>query len=161
MLCRDREALAAALHMSGSYLVLNTDRDGMFYTPEMSRRARVIELWATLKYLGRAGVDQMVYGLHERAVQFAHELSNSPGFTVLNEVVFNQVLVKCETDELTEQTLSRIQDLRECWVGGSVWKGHKVIRISVCSWATTKEDVSRSVRSFVRALKEVGARHSR
>ena len=155
VLCRDREALAAALHMSGDYLVLNAERDGMFYTPEMSRRARVIELWATLKYLWRAGIDQMVYGLHERAVQFAQELSNFPGFTVLNDVVFNQVLVKCETDDLTEQTLARIQDLRECWVGGSVWKGNKVIRISVCSWATTKEDVDRSVQSFVQALKKV------
>ncbi len=156
-LCRDREALAAALHMSGGYIVLSAERDGMLYTPEMSRRARVIELWATLKYLGRAGIDQMVYGLHERAVQFAQELSNHPGFTVLNDVVFNQVLVKCETDELTEQTLARIQDLRECWVGGSVWKEDKVIRVSVCSWATTEEDVNRSVASFAQALEEVQA----
>ena len=154
-LCRDQEALTSALHMSGSYLVLEGERNGMFYTPDMSRRARIIELWATLKYLGRSGVEQMVYGLHERAVQFADELSCLSGFTILNEVVFNQVLVACKTDKITEQTLRRIQSLRECWVGGSVWKGTKVIRVSDCSWATTKEDISRSVQSFAQALSEM------
>jgi glutamate/tyrosine decarboxylase-like PLP-dependent enzyme len=71
ILCNDKEALTSALHMSGGYLVLSDDRDGMFYTPEMSRRARIIELWATLKYLGTSGIDRMVYGLYERAKQFA------------------------------------------------------------------------------------------
>jgi glutamate/tyrosine decarboxylase-like PLP-dependent enzyme len=154
VLCRDREALSSALHTEGSCLVLVEARDGMFFTPEMSRRARIIELWATLKYLGRSGVDEMVTGLHERAVQFAAELEALSGFTVLNEIVFNQVRVKCETDELTERTLARIQELRECWVGGSMWHGSRVIRISVCSWATAAEDISRSAASFARALEE-------
>ena len=155
MLCEDKEAIVSALHMTGGYIVLGDFRDGMFYTPEMSRRARVIELWATMKYLGRAGIDQMVYGLHERAVQFANEIKKVEGYEVLNDVVFNQVMVSCENDELTEKTLKRIQELRECWVGGSTWFGRKVIRISVCSWATTKEDISRSVRSFRQALREI------
>ena len=156
ILCNDKEALTAALHASGSYLVVNKEtRDGMFYTPEMSRRSRIIELWATMKYLGRSGISQMVHTLHERAVQFAVMLSMTKEFTVLNDVVFNQVLVCCETDELTAKTLARIQELRECWVGGSVWKGRKVIRISVCSWATTEEDIVRSAQSFAQALQEV------
>lgn len=155
VLCADGEALATALHMAADYLVLDQRRDGMFYTPEMSRRARIFELWATLKYLGRAGIDALVYGLHERARQFADELRDTAGFTVLNEVVFNQVVVACATDELTEATLARIQALRECWVGGSVWRGRRVIRVSVCSWATTPADVTRSVASFARALREV------
>jgi glutamate/tyrosine decarboxylase-like PLP-dependent enzyme len=156
VLCRDREALASALHMTGSYIVVSdTQRDGMFYTPEMSRRGRVIELWATLNYLGKEGVDQLVTGLHRRAVQFSEELRNIEGFHVLNDVVFNQVLVRCDSDDLTQRTLERIQQLRECWVGGSSWHGRKVIRISVCSWATTQADITRSVRSFRQALEEV------
>jgi len=156
VLCKDKEALRAALHASGSYLVVNDDtRDGMFYTPEMSRRSRIIELWATMKFLGRSGISEMVHTLHERAVQFAEVLGGIDGFTIQNEVVFNQVLVACETDELTLKTLARIQELRECWVGGSMWRGRKVIRISVCSWATTAEDIVRSARSFERALHEV------
>ncbi len=147
-ICADREALVAALHMSGGYIIKGADRDGMFYTPEMSRRARVVELWAALKYLGKSGVDQLVTGLHDRAVQFAEEISKMQGFQVLNDVVFNQVVVSCGDDELTNQTIKAIQELRECWVGGSTWKGQKVIRVSVCSWATTAEDITRSVHSF-------------
>ena len=154
ILCEDEDALVSALHMSGSYIVVGDERDGMHYTPEMSRRARIIELWATLKYLGKKGIDQMVYGMHQRAMQFKKELNKIDGFEILNEVVFNQVIVSCETDELTEVTINKIQDLRECWVAGSIWNKRKVIRISVCSWATTIEDVNRSVKSFKQALQD-------
>ncbi len=61
LLCKDKEALVQALQASGSYIVYTENRDGMMYTPEMSRRARVVELWATLKYLGRAGVSLMYF----------------------------------------------------------------------------------------------------
>ena len=151
ILCADREALTAALHMSGSYIVVSEDRDGMFFTPEMSRRARGVELWATLKYLGRSGVDEMIMTLHERAGQFARDIAAVEGFTVLNQVVFNQVLVSCGSDEMTNEVLANIQSLRECWVGGSVWQGRRVIRVSICSWATTADDIRVSVRSFAKA----------
>ncbi|MEM9722804.1 MAG: RNA 2'-phosphotransferase [Bacteroidota bacterium] len=155
ILCADREALAAALHMTGSYLIKGKDRDGMYYTPEMSRRSRIIELWATLKFLGKQGIGEMIVGLHHRALQFAELLSKVEGFEVLNEVVFNQVIVQCQSDVLTEQVITRIQAMRECWVGGSSWKGRKVIRISVCAWTTTEEDVRRSVQSFQQALQDI------
>ena len=146
----DEEALVSALHMSGSYIVLGDDRDGMFYTPEMSRRARIIELWATIKSLGTNGIREMVYGMHERAKQFSDELSDR-GFEILNEVDFNQVLVHYKNSEMTKEILRRIQELRVCWCGGSKWEGKDVIRISVCSWATTPDDVNLSVQSFVKA----------
>ena len=152
ILCADQEALVSALHMSGSYLILSEKRDGMLYTPEMSRRGRIVEIWATMKYLGKTGIDEMIYGMHQRAVQFAREIHQVEGFEVLNDVVFNQVMVACETDALTENTMKTIQDLRECWAGGSSWNGRKVIRISVCSWATRPEDITRSVQSFAKAL---------
>lgn len=152
IMCADREALTGALHMSGSYIVVSEARDGMFFTPEMSRRARSVELWATLKYLGRCGVDQMITTMHERAVQFADEISVFDGFTVLNQVVFNQVLVGCESDEMTNKVIENVQALRECWVAGSMWQGRRVIRVSVCSWATTSDDINISVRSFAKAL---------
>ncbi len=155
ILCNDQDALTSALHMAGAYIITGDGRDGMFYTPEMSRRARVFEFWAALKYLGKEGVNEMIYGLHERAQQFAQELTQISGFTVINDVVFNQVIVQCKSDLMTERVLRAIQDERECWVGGSTWKGNKVIRISVCSWATTSLDVTRSVSSFKRAIQRV------
>ncbi|MEL6836445.1 MAG: aminotransferase class V-fold PLP-dependent enzyme [Bacteroidota bacterium] len=152
VMCAHREALVSALHMKGGYLVLSEERDGMFYTPEMSRRARAVELWATLRYLGQAGVDEMVLGLHQRAKEFADAFEKVDGIDVLNEVVFNQVVVACESNEQTEAVLQSVQDQRVCWVGGSHWRGRRVIRISVCAWTTTSEDVQRSVASFQEAL---------
>jgi len=152
ILCANRAALVSALHMSGSYIIHSEQRDGMLYTPEMSRRARVIELWATLKYLGKKGIDELVYTLHQRAKLFANRISTVDGFYVENDVVFNQVMVRCETDALTESTLKRIQELRDCWLGGSAWFGRKVMRVSFCSWATTEEDVDIAIRSFQKAL---------
>jgi glutamate/tyrosine decarboxylase-like PLP-dependent enzyme len=150
VLCRDQQALAAALQASGSYIAYSENRDGMLYTPEMSRRARAVELWASLKYLGRRGIDELVQGLYERAVQMSVELRTAD-FSVLNDVVFNQVLVACESDTITARTIEHVQASGECWVGGAKWRGRSVIRISVCSWATTEDDVSRSVRAFVHA----------
>lgn len=151
ILCDDKEALVQALQAAGGYIVLSEDhKDGMFYTPEMSRRARAIELWAALKFLGKAGVDELIYQLHERAVQFGRELK-AEGFDILNDVVFNQVIVHCGDEATTNQIQQHIQDSGECWVGGSTWHGQRVIRISVCSWATTPADVTRSVQAFVNA----------
>ena len=153
-LCSDRDALIQALQSSGSYMMLSEKRDGMLYTPEMSRRSRGIDLWGVLKYLGREGLDELVFGLHERAVQMSRELA-AAGFTILNDVVFNQVLVSCGDDETTNRTMCYIQESGECWVGGAEWDGKAAIRVSVCSWATTEADVSRSVRAFVAARNRV------
>ncbi len=147
VLCSDRDALVQALHATGSYIVYSDHRDGMLYTPEMSRRARVVELWAALKYLGKSGVDELVYGLHQRARQFAEELTQA-GFEILNEIVFNQLLVKVGNAEETAKFVRHIQQSGECWVGAAQWFDQPVIRISVCSWATMEEDVSRSVAAF-------------
>lgn len=152
VLCRDGEALGAALHMSGSYIIESEERDGMFYTPEMSRRARVIELWAIMKQLGKSGIDEMVLTLHLRAKQFEEELKAIEGFNIENDVVFNQVLVSCESDMLTEKVLMTLQSMREIWLGGSFWRDKKVMRLSICSWATTKDDITTAVESFQKAL---------
>ena len=150
IMCRDRDALVNALHASGAYITYSDNRDGMLHTPEMSRRARICELWAALKYLGKSGVDDLVYGFHLRARQFAEELAQQ-GFEILNDVVFNQVLVYCGDDAITIETVQNIQQSGECWVGGTQWQQRSVIRVSVCAWATTSKDISRSVKAFVDA----------
>ena len=66
-------------------------------------------------------------------------------------MVFNQVLVACADPEQTLATLRRLQDSGECWCGGSSWQGQTVIRLSVCSWATTPEDIDRTVEAFIKA----------
>jgi glutamate/tyrosine decarboxylase-like PLP-dependent enzyme len=150
VLCRHPEATVAAMQNTGAYIVYGDQRDGMLYTPEMSRRGRGTELWATLKTLGRSGAAQLVEGLCERARQAAALLRHA-GFRVLNEVVYNQVLVACADPEQTLQTLRNLQESRECWCGSSTWQGRTVIRLSVCSWATTPQDIERTVAAFIQA----------
>jgi glutamate/tyrosine decarboxylase-like PLP-dependent enzyme len=150
VLCRHRDSLVAAMQASGSYIIYSDKRDGMLYVPDMSRRARSIELWATLKYLGRSGVEQLVDGLCEKASLFAEMLGRN-GFRILNEVVFNQVLLACDMPDQTQTVLERIQGSGVLWCGGTTWKDEPAIRISVCSWATTSDDVKRCVAEFVKA----------
>ncbi|MFA6506101.1 MAG: aminotransferase class V-fold PLP-dependent enzyme [Treponemataceae bacterium] len=150
--CRDREALIRSMRMSGSYIAYSENRDGMIYTPDMSRRARSVELWATLKALGRSGVGALVDQLCDNALRFADGL-RAAGFIVLNDVVFNQVLISCGSSELTRATLKGVQDSGEAWCGGATWNNEAAIRISVCSYMTTSTDVDRSIRAFVEARK--------
>ena len=88
--------------------------------------------------------------LHERARTFAARLGEA-GFKVINDVVFNQVLVGCADERQRDTLVGTIQRSGECWVGGSTWFGQPVIRVSVCSWATTEQDIARSVAAFVAA----------
>ena len=155
VLCKDRLALIRTMQATGSYIQYSENRDGMLYTPEMSRRARSIELWATLKYLGKNGVQEIVDQLCDHAKYFAEKLSEN-GFFVLNEVVFNQILIKCETADITDATLKNIQSSGRCWCGGTVWHNEPVIRISVCSWQTTKNDIDDCVETFKQCREKTG-----
>ena len=147
---RNREALAAAMRSAGSYFVFGQERDPMLYTPDMSRRARGVDLWAALLSLGRSGAAALVESLCDMARLFGKLLARE-GFAILNEVVFNQVLAACPTPELTTATLENVQASGECWCGGTSWNNAPAMRVSVCSFETTEEDVERSVRAFVAA----------
>jgi threonine aldolase len=138
---------------SGAYIHDSDQRDGMLYKPDMSRRARAVEVWAALKYLGRKGVAQLIGGFCENAASFAEALKEN-GFRVLNDVVFNQVLVACQSPTETQRTIENIQRGGVCWCGGTVWEDRPAIRISVCSWATTPDDVATSTEGFVYARKK-------
>ncbi|WP_018699574.1 pyridoxal phosphate-dependent decarboxylase family protein [Amorphus coralli] len=157
VLCRDREALAGAMQASGSYILYSERRDGMLYTPEMSRRARAVDVWAALKYLGRSGLGELVDGFHALTCRMRDRLANA-GFTILNDVAFNQLLVACADDAETEAVLTRIQASGVCWVGGARFRERAVIRFSVCSWATTPDDIDASAAAFVEALTAVRGR---
>lgn len=154
VLCRDRKALVTAMHLSGSYIQYSEQRDGFLYTPDMSRRARGIDLWATLRSLGKSGIQELVDGLCERAIQFAERL-RSEGFRILNDIVFNQVLVACNKPEETQAVMEAVQRSGEAWCGGATWFGEPVIRISVCSWVTSEEDVERTVKAFIDARNSI------
>jgi glutamate/tyrosine decarboxylase-like PLP-dependent enzyme len=147
---REREALARAMSMSGAYLLPSGHRDAMNYTPDSSRRARAIEVWAALRSLGRSGLAELVSRNCRQARRIAAGLQDG-GVEVLNEVVLNQVVVAFGDDERTRQVTARIQAAGTCWCGGTTWRGRAAMRISVSSWATTAEDVERSIAAILEA----------
>ena len=150
---REQDALKAAMAISAEYLPTQTDfRNPSDFTPELSRRARGIEVWAALRSLGREGVAEMIERNCAQARRFAEKLS-AAGFEILNDVVLNQVLVSFGSAEQTTKTIQAIQDDGTCWCGITVWQGKTAMRISVSSWATTDEDVDRSVAAMVKAAR--------
>jgi glutamate/tyrosine decarboxylase-like PLP-dependent enzyme len=152
---REPEHLRRALSWgSAAYLTQGSGREPWQYTPDASRRARGIELWAALRSLGRGGVGEMIERNCRQARLFADRL-RAAGFSVLNDVVLNQVLVSFGSPEETRRVISEIQADGTCWCGGTVWQGHTAMRISVSSWATTDEDVEKSAAAMVRVANSV------
>jgi glutamate/tyrosine decarboxylase-like PLP-dependent enzyme len=149
-LVRDREALGRAMSISGAYLLASEQRDAMTVTPDSSRRARAVEIWAALKSLGRSGLAELVSRNCRQARRIADALRDG-GAAILNEVVLNQVVVAFGGDERTRQVIAAVQEAGVCWCGGTTWKGRAAMRISVSSWATSDDDVERSVTAILAA----------
>jgi glutamate/tyrosine decarboxylase-like PLP-dependent enzyme len=150
-LVRDVHALRAAMAITAEYLPTETGRrNPADYTPELSRRARGVDIWAALRTLGRSGVADLIERTCAHARRFAEGLA-AVGYNVLNEVVLNQVLVAFGDAATTQRVISAVQQDGTCWCGGTTWQGHAAMRISVCSWATTSEDVERSLAAIVKA----------
>ena len=148
-LCRDGAALRAAMATQAAYLLQGTGREPDEYTPELSRRARGVEIWAALAALGRSGLADLVERCCRHAARFAAGLS-AAGHEILNEVTLNQVLVRFGDDATTRRVIAALQADGTCWCGGTVWQGRTAMRISVSSWATTEQDVEHSLAAMIR-----------
>ena len=149
---RDPDALRAAMSISGDYLMLGS-KDAIDLTSDGSRRARGFDVWAALRSLGRQGLAELVDRNCGQAAWLAAELRRA-GLEVLNEVVLNQVVVAFGSDTRTKAAIKRLQELGDCWCGGTRWHGREAMRISVSGWATTQRDCDRSLQSILRAAIE-------
>jgi glutamate/tyrosine decarboxylase-like PLP-dependent enzyme len=139
----------AVLEMHGAYFPAEHRHDPARFTPESSRRARGVDAWAALLSLGRSGLADLV----ERTCVFAGRLADglaAAGYEALNEVQLNQVVVSFGDDATTRRVIEAIQEDGTCWCGGTTWHGRAAMRISVSSWATTTDDVERSLAAMLR-----------
>jgi glutamate/tyrosine decarboxylase-like PLP-dependent enzyme len=154
----DPDALRGAMGITAPYLTAATDaRDSYQYVPESSRRGRGVVLYAALRSLGRSGVADLVERTSRLARLMADELAADPDLELLNEVVINQVLVGIAGDEAgdaTAATVGRIQQDGTCWLAGTRWRGRPAIRVSVCNWRTSEEDIRRSAAVIREAVRE-------
>ena len=155
--CRDPEAHAGAMSYSAAYLSGSGGTDHVLgdLTPESSRRARGFAVWAALLELGRTGVAELVDTSCAQARRMAERLAEG-GATVHNEVVLNQVLVGFD-DTDTDALVEAVQQEGTCWIGGTTWRGHRLVRVSVSNATTTDDDVDRSAEAILRAARNVRA----
>jgi glutamate/tyrosine decarboxylase-like PLP-dependent enzyme len=138
------------------------ERDPRAFTPDESRRARALPMYAALRALGREGVSEIVDRCCSLATRMAALLAAHESVRILNDVVLNQVLVQFrppDGDEaaaaaLTQQVISRVQQEGTCWAGGTQWHGQVAMRISVSNWSTTAGDIDRSAAAILAALSE-------
>jgi len=152
---RSPDDLKAAMSVgSPVYLTQSGQREPSHFTPELSRRARGVEVWSVLRSLGRKGFGDLVEGTCQRATQMADGL-RAAGHEVLNDVVLNQVVVAFGDDATTARVIAAVQAEGTCWCGATRWHDRTAMRISVSSWATTKEDVQRSLAAILRVADQV------
>jgi len=147
--CKHPESMARALTFDAAYLVVDEQRVPSHFTPEMSRRARGVEVWAALRSLGRSGVTELIDRCCRHARRLAAGLA-AAGYEILNEVCLNQVLVDFGGPERTDAVIAAILADGTCWCSGTTWHGRRAMRISVSSWATTDEDIELSLGSILR-----------
>ena len=151
---RHPHALQAAMAITAEYLPTASDsRNPSDFTPELSRRARGVEVWAALRQLGRQGIAEMIERCCRHARRFAEELSLA-GYDILNDVVLNQVLVSFGEPDITLSIIERLQQEGVCWCGSTVWQKHTAMRISISSWATRDEDIEMSLKSILRIARQ-------
>jgi glutamate/tyrosine decarboxylase-like PLP-dependent enzyme len=137
------------------------EREPRSFTPDESRRARGLPLYAALRVLGRDGVAEIVDRCCSLAQRMAHRLASDSRVRILNDVVFNQVLVQFRPPDgddeaaaaLTQAVITRVQDEGTCWVGGTKRRGQTAMRVSVSNWTTTADDIDRSASAILAALR--------
>jgi glutamate/tyrosine decarboxylase-like PLP-dependent enzyme len=142
---RRQGALRRTFAAVAGYLPPDVGFEAMHHTPQSSQRARQVEVWAVLRTLGRSGVERMVQQACESATAIGDHLRDA-GFTVVNDVVLNQVLVLLDDPPTTERLIAEIQRDGRIWCGATQWNGATAMRISVSSWKTTVDDAMSAAR---------------
>ncbi|MFK3679098.1 pyridoxal phosphate-dependent decarboxylase family protein [Microbacterium sp. NPDC090218] len=144
---RDPADSIAAFRTGGDYLIYS-GLDPWDVTPELSRRARGVPVWAALRSLGRAGVAALIERLRANAVAMAAGLASIEPLQIVNDVVYTQVMFRLDADDATRALGERILAEGTAVVTGAEWRGEATLRCSMSSWATTPADVERTVKAI-------------
>jgi glutamate/tyrosine decarboxylase-like PLP-dependent enzyme len=154
----DSAAHRATMSYRGAYLTHSEDaRDQMDWNPEWSRRARGFPTYAAIRELGRDGIAALIDRCCRHASELVDALGQLPHTDVLWRPIINQGLVRFrdprpgasdeDHDRRTDEVIARINETGEAFFSGSTWRGRRVMRVSVCNWQTTEEDVRRTAEA--------------
>ena len=143
-----------------SYLVHAEDggpRDQIDWNPEWSRRGRGVALYAALRSLGRTGLAELIERTSGHAATLVDRIGALPGVEILSQAHLNQGLVRFlaadgNHDYRTDRVVDAIQAEGTSWFGGTTWNGMRAMRVSVCNWQTTDNDVDRTVAAVSHIL---------
>jgi glutamate/tyrosine decarboxylase-like PLP-dependent enzyme len=100
----------------------------------------------------RSGVADLVERCCRLASHMAARLVADEHVELLNDVVLNQVLVRFRSDagaNITNEVMAAAQSEGTSWMSGTTWNGEAAMRISVCNWRTTDEDIHRSADALL------------
>jgi glutamate/tyrosine decarboxylase-like PLP-dependent enzyme len=133
-------------------------REQKDWNPEWSRRGRGFTTYAAIRSLGQSGIADMVKRSCSRASQLVEGLGALPGVEVLAHPRINQGLVRFMAadgnhDARTDAVIEAVKEGGETWFGGTTWRGQRAMRISVCNWRTTPQDVERAIAEVSRILR--------
>ncbi|HWS52241.1 MAG TPA: aminotransferase class V-fold PLP-dependent enzyme [Microbacterium sp.] len=148
---RDPADSIAAFRTGGDYLMYS-GLDPWDVTPELSRRARGVPAWAAMRSLGRAGIVELLDRLHANAVAMAAGLAVIDGIEILNDVDYTQVMFRTDSDASTRALGEAILADGTAAVTGAEWRGQATLRCSMSSWATTNDDIERTVAAIRRLV---------
>jgi glutamate/tyrosine decarboxylase-like PLP-dependent enzyme len=162
------QAHEQALMVPAHYIQMTAgERDPRAFTPDESRRARAVPIYAVFRALGRKGVREMVERCCACARRMAEALRRHNQVRILNEVVLNQVLVQfmplpedCRNeDEFTTSVVAEIQREGTCWLGSTLWHGRRAARISICNWSTTENDIEQSASAILNVIEKLNVKN--
>jgi glutamate/tyrosine decarboxylase-like PLP-dependent enzyme len=156
---RDPELLKAPFRLTGPYLPSDETP-----SPEASRRARSLAVWATLRAYGRAGYRAMVEQHLELAQRLGRRIEAEPELELLAPVKLNIVCFRHRPpglgeDALDEHNLALGQDILEdarVFFGTTRHEGKVAFRPAIVNWRTTERDVDLIADTVL----ELGARRA-
>jgi glutamate/tyrosine decarboxylase-like PLP-dependent enzyme len=128
----------------------------------MSRRARAIPVWATLRAYGRDGYRAMVERHLALAQRVARQVDAAPDLERLAEVPLNVVCFRfrppdvgeADLDELNRTLGEMVLEDGRVYFGTTVYEGRVAFRPAIVNWRTTEKDVD----LIVEVVRELGAR---
>lgn len=149
---------AAFAQTTGYALLAEDTRRALDWNPEWSRRARAFVVLAALRSLGRRGLAGLVEQSCTACARLATGIAALPGAALVAAPIINQALVRFrdpagrDDDARTEAVAAVVREEGEAWFGTALWRGRRVMRISVVNWRTDLVQAERAVAAVARAL---------
>jgi glutamate/tyrosine decarboxylase-like PLP-dependent enzyme len=161
---RDERYLATAFAAGAAYLPEASDERPIFgfMGPELSRRARSLAVWATLRAYGRSGYRAIVERCLDNAAHLASLVEEADDMELLLPAPLNIVFFRyrppglpaSELDELNLRIEEQILTDGRVYAGTTKWNGVVGFRPAFVNWSTRREDAE----LVVETVRDLGAR---